>query len=189
MKNMIHGPCGDWCMKNNKCSKNFPKSFRNETTLDANGYPHYRRRNTEITYELPNGHTADDRWVVPYCPELLDIFNCHMNVEVVSSIKAVKYLYKYIYKGHDAANIIITDVQNETRIDHDEVHNYIDKRYVGPVEAAYRILSKELQDKSHSITRLPIHLPNEQCVYIPENPDEAIIAINMENSSSMLLDC
>ena len=112
-----------------------------------------------------------------------------MNVEVVSSIKAVKYLYKYIYKGHDAANVVITDAQTEINvIDHDEAKSHIDSRYVGPVEAAYRILSKELQNKSHSITRLTLHLPNEQCVYIPENPDEAIIAVNMENSSSMLLD-
>ena len=35
MKNMIHGPCGDWC-KNEKgnCSKNFPKKFQSETTMD-----------------------------------------------------------------------------------------------------------------------------------------------------------
>ena len=86
-------------------------------------------------------------------------------------------------------NVEFADVQNEfTTIDHDEVKNYIDSRYVGPVEAAYRILSKELQDESHSIVRLPIHLPNEQRIYIPENPDEATIAINMDNSSSMLLD-
>ena len=36
------------------------------------------------------------------------MFNCHINVEVVSSIESVKYLYKYIYKGHDAAAIIVT---------------------------------------------------------------------------------
>ena len=27
IKNMIHGPCSDWCMKDNRCSKNFPESF------------------------------------------------------------------------------------------------------------------------------------------------------------------
>ena len=98
-----------------------------------------------------------------------------MKVEVVKSIKAVKYLYKYIYKGHDAANIVITGVQNDIPTsNHDEVKNHIDIRYVGLVEAAYRILSKKFQDKSHFIIRLPIHLPNEQCVYNPENPDEAI---------------
>ena len=65
--------------------------------------------------------------------------------------------------------------------------NYINSRYVGSVEAAYRILNKELQEKSHSITRLALHLPNELCVFISENPDETIV-MNMENISSMFLD-
>ncbi|XP_020186773.3 uncharacterized protein [Aegilops tauschii subsp. strangulata] len=49
----------------------------------------------------------DNRWVVPYNPYLLRMFNCHINVEVCSSIKAGKYLYKYIYKGHDKASFSI----------------------------------------------------------------------------------
>ena len=60
MQNMIHGPCGDWCLKDNKCSKNSQKSFENETTLDQYGYPHYRR-NAQMTYDRPNGHTVDNR--------------------------------------------------------------------------------------------------------------------------------
>ena len=97
----------------------------------------------------------------------------------------VQYLYKYIYKAHDAATIVITE---DNRIDHDEAKRFIDSRYVGPVEAAYRILSKKLEDKSHNVTRFPLHLPNEQCVYFSDNPDEENIAINLENSSSKLLD-
>ena len=97
MKNMVHGPCGDWCKDDKgKCSKRVPKNFQEETTMDENGFPTYRRRNTG-TYHRPNGSTTDNQYVVPYNNTLLKLFNCHINVEVVSSIKSVKYLYKYIY--------------------------------------------------------------------------------------------
>ncbi|XP_058810133.1 uncharacterized protein LOC131675242 [Phymastichus coffea] len=152
MRTMTHGPCGDWCMKDGKCSKKFPKQFQDETTMDANGYPQYRRRDTGV------------------------------------DIKAVKYLYKYIYKGYDAATVVIGEAKNGNIIEHDEFRNYIETRYVGPVEACYRIFSKALQDKSHSVSRLPIHLPNEQSVIITQNEDELSLLAHLNNSSSMLLD-
>jgi hypothetical protein len=31
-------------------------------------------------------------------------FNCHINLEVCASIKSVKYIHKYIYKGNDVGN-------------------------------------------------------------------------------------
>lgn len=65
MGNMIHGPCGAWCEVNGKCSKHFPKQFRNETTMDADAYPQYRRRNTGASYERRGGHVVDNQWVVP----------------------------------------------------------------------------------------------------------------------------
>ena len=43
--------------------------------------------------------TIDNRWVVPYNPYLTRRYQCHINVEVCSSIKVIKYLYKYIYEG------------------------------------------------------------------------------------------
>ncbi len=43
------------------------------------------------------GFAFDNRWVVPYNPYLSLFFNCHINVEVCSSVAAVKYLYKYVY--------------------------------------------------------------------------------------------
>ena len=49
MKNIIHGPCGDWCIVNGKCSKKFPRLYRSETTMNEDGYPEYRRQDTEIT--------------------------------------------------------------------------------------------------------------------------------------------
>jgi hypothetical protein len=50
-----------------------------------------------------SGFVFDNRWVVPYNPYLTMWYQCHINVEVCSSITAVKYLYKYVYKGHDRA--------------------------------------------------------------------------------------
>ena len=81
-----------------------------------------RRPRRASTYKV-KGY---ERFVVPYCSQLLRIFNCHINVEVVSSVRSVKYLYKYVYKGRDVANITIKDENNETIINHDEIRNYIE---------------------------------------------------------------
>ncbi|KYN16225.1 DNA repair and recombination protein pif1, mitochondrial [Trachymyrmex cornetzi] len=187
MKHMIHGPCGDWCLVDGKCSKHYPKSYLEETRMDKDAYPYYRRRNDGKSFERPGGYVIDNRYVVPYCPILSIIFNCHMNVEVVSSIKSVKYLYKYIYKGHDAAAITIEPITDNVIIDHDEIRNFIETRYVGPVEACWRILEKKLQDKSHTIVRLPVHLPNEQSVIIENEAIEEAM-ISALNQATMLID-
>jgi hypothetical protein len=34
-------------------------------------------------------------------------YKCHINDEVCSSITVVKYLYKYVYKGHDYALAVV----------------------------------------------------------------------------------
>ena len=93
--------------------------------MDENGYPHYRRRNTGITYLRNGNYRVDNKWVVPYCPVLLEMFDCHMNVEIVSTILAVKYLYKYIDKGHDAATITIEKSQSGNIVDLDEIHDSV----------------------------------------------------------------
>jgi len=40
--------------------------------------------------------------------------------------------------------------------EYDEISRFLDFRYLGPMEAAWRIF--ELQAKSHHVERLPIHL-------------------------------
>ena len=42
---MIHGPCNERCIVNGKCSKHFPKEFREKTAMDADDYPYYRHGN------------------------------------------------------------------------------------------------------------------------------------------------
>ena len=46
----------------------------------------------------------DNRNVIPYNLYLLKKYNCHINFEVVDSIKAIKYINKYQMKGLDRSN-------------------------------------------------------------------------------------
>ena len=108
-KSQLHGPCGPRnpsrvCMEDGKCTKGFPKSFQEKTTMPPTVYPLYRRRDSGRTIEK-NGHIMDNRDVVGYNPGLSKKYRAHINIEVVSTIKAVKYLYKYCYKGHDRATL------------------------------------------------------------------------------------
>lgn len=41
-----------------------------------------------------------NQYLVPYNPYLIMKYNAHVNVEVSNTVSAVKYLYKYIYKGY-----------------------------------------------------------------------------------------
>ncbi len=200
MKMMIHGPCKDKpnlpCREDGECSKKFPKDFLEETQPNVGGYPLYRRRDTGIKYlkkgnrhRLPprEGETqgvlvsdyVDNRDVVPYNPYLLLRYECHINVEICSSIAAVKYLFKYVYKGHDCAVFKIDRVERvgssgrtETVHNWDEISSYLDTRYVSAPEAVWRILGFPMQLKSHAVYRLPVHLPEDQILYFQCEHDD-----------------
>ncbi|CAD6928034.1 unnamed protein product, partial [Tilletia controversa] len=64
-----------------------------------------------------------------------------MNVEVCTAISAVKYLYKYIFKGPDQVTIT-TDAEGNATVD--EITDYLKARYVSPCEAVGRILNFQL---------------------------------------------
>lgn len=112
---MVHGPCGAWnaaspCMVDGKCSKNFPKEFQEQTVDTGESYPLYCRPDNGRTFVTSSGINVDNRWVVPYNRWLLCKYQCHINVEVCASVQAVKYLYKYVYKGHDCARATVAPV-------------------------------------------------------------------------------
>jgi hypothetical protein len=51
--------------------------------------------------------------VVPHNPYLTKMFNAHINVEVSANIRSVKYLLKYVYKGHDCVVAVIAGLTNK----------------------------------------------------------------------------
>ncbi|XP_065639509.1 uncharacterized protein LOC100203419 [Hydra vulgaris] len=168
---MIHGLCGilnpnSTCMKDGVCSKNYPKEFNANTVVVHNGYPRYKRRDNGLVINI-KGNNVDNRWVVPYNPWLSKKYQAYINVEACMSVKAVKYLYKYIYKGHDCANILINE-----QINHDEVNTFLDCRYVSAPEALRRIFEYPISHMSHTIICLKVHLPENQLVYFREGAEQ-----------------
>ena len=76
---------------------------------------------------------------MPYNPCLLRTFDCHINVEAYGSIKSVKYLFKYIYKGHDRASVVMREIDKaDEKGNIDEIKQYRDARWVTPPEALWR---------------------------------------------------
>ncbi|XP_060170295.1 uncharacterized protein LOC132601203 [Lycium barbarum] len=132
-KHMIHGPCGalnpaSMCTrKKGYCKFKYPKEFAEQTTKGKNSYPIYKRRNTGKSVQIRE-HLIDNSWVVPYNPSLLCKFSCHINVEICSYIKVIKYIYKYICKGHD--KIAFNVHSNDTNIEIDEIKEYQSARWV-----------------------------------------------------------
>jgi len=49
--------------------------------MDEDAYSYYRRQNNGKSFEHPGGYIVNNRYVVPYCPILSIIFNCHINVD------------------------------------------------------------------------------------------------------------
>ncbi|CAH1427950.1 unnamed protein product [Lactuca virosa] len=190
VSHMIHGPCGGLnsdcpCMNNEqkKCRFRYPRQF-NETTLQGkDSYPVYRRRDNGIEVDV-RGNKMDNRWVVPYNPKLLMMFNCHLNVEVCSSITSVKYVFKYIYKGHDKQVINIDPDGQPVAVN--EIKWFQDARYVSPLEAMWRIFSFPLSQIHPFVMALQVHLPNQQMVRFSEDDTLTSVVEKEKDRRSML---
>ncbi|XP_055386179.1 uncharacterized protein LOC129615126 [Condylostylus longicornis] len=102
----------------------------------------------------------NNQWIVPYCPSVLFLMNCHCNLEIATTTKVIKYVYKYLHKGPDHALPSVIENMNSQ----DETENYVNYRYISSSEALWRIFEYNLCHCHPAVVPLPIHLENEQCV-------------------------
>jgi hypothetical protein len=142
--------------------------------MEINEYPIYRCRDTGHTL-LVHGIELDNRWVVSHNVYLLTKYDAHINVEVCNNIRAIKYLFKYVYKGHDHAIVEISR-QNDNAtegnvVEADEIKKYLDCRYVSTSEAAWRIFKFDMHEQFPTVERLQYHLPNQQIVLFNSDDD------------------
>uniref|UniRef100_W5N963 Uncharacterized protein n=1 Tax=Lepisosteus oculatus TaxID=7918 RepID=W5N963_LEPOC len=173
VQNMIHRPCGPRnspYMQDIKCIKRYPREFLQETQTDQDCYPLHKRRKPEDC-----GHEAiimindqevfvDNRWVVPAINPLLSkTFKAHIKVEYCSSVKSIKYMFKYINNGIETAVFGIQNKESNNKITKFEMGRYISSN------EAWKILKFPISKHNPTVFLLAVHLENGQCVYF--NPE------------------
>ncbi|GMG20868.1 unnamed protein product [Ambrosiozyma monospora] len=158
---MIHR-CTPKCHREDgTCSLNFPKPFSSSTVVNEDSYALPRRRRT--------AEGGDDRnsTVVPYNSYLMRRYDCHINVEICFGIKAVKYIHKYLHKGNDRCWVDVHD-QN------DEISAHLNSRYVGSMEAVYRICKFKTHTLTPSVMLLNVHEEGQTWMVFNPNAETAV---------------
>jgi hypothetical protein len=81
-------------------------------------------------------------------------YECHINVEVCTSVQTVKYLYKYVHKPKDRAMVRVAEEDK-----YDEVKKYQDARSFGTSEACWRTYNFRMYQMRPSVMPLSVHAP------------------------------
>ena len=177
---MLHIPCGSvnpgppcFQKKKGKCDHNFSQQYCAVSSFsEPDGSQIYRRRTPSevgasglVRLRLNKrwvGYEYASKYIVPHNLWLLKSFGCHINSEICSSIKVIKYLLWYPFKGD-------TRVIGSTQKTNDEVGHYADLRTVGVMEAFWKIYEFPLHLRYPFVTILPINLEDDQQVYFDED--------------------
>ncbi|XP_023644880.1 uncharacterized protein LOC17896811 [Capsella rubella] len=211
---MIHGPCGaanpkSPCMVEGTCSKQYPKKHQEITKVGSDGYPIYRRRETNDFVEK-GGFKCDNRYVVPYNKKLSLRYQAHINVEWCNQNGSIKYLFKYINKGPDRVTFIVEPVNqpttnssatteqesSPTEKKKNEIKDWFDCRYlclnlsikyVSASEAIWRIFKFPLQHRSTPVQRLSFHDEGKQPAYFDSKAHIDDVLERISNQDSMFM--
>jgi hypothetical protein len=173
-EHMVHGPCGLYnpkcsCMKNGRCSKNYPKDFHEATTVDESGFAIYKRPNNQ-RFVIKGGVRLDNRWIVPHKIELLKKYNAHINTKWCNKSIFINYLFKYVTKGPDCSKGFLQNITNGDETPKDEETNTRDEvkesldTHICPFDSCWRIFRFQIQCHFPPVERMPVHLLDENYV-------------------------
>lgn len=139
-----------------KIYKMVPKESQNETAInEGTGFVFNRRRDDGRYFPASRNRPIhqDNRWIVPYNLYLLMKYDSHVNVEICSMAQSVKYIYNYVYKEHDRANVELQNSNtndaipgngsnmSETQICINEIQRWQASRYISSTECCWRLCS------------------------------------------------
>ena len=168
---MLHGPCGaanpkSSCMVKNKdgqmaCRFGFPKNFSEQTYLQPNGYPYYKRPNNGRVF-TKNGFDFDNRWVVANNRYLLMRYQSHTNSEYIGGFGSLRYQFKYYIKGQDLVTAKVTQEANGA--DLDEVEEFVNARFITAHFAMWRLIEGPIVSRYPPVVRLAVHDKDKQFV-------------------------
>lgn len=104
----------------------------------TDGYAIYRRRNNDRFFQKGEIY-FDNSFVVPYNKTLLLKYKAHINVEWCNQSRSIKYLFKYVNKGHDRVTTTFynNSDDNGDNLCVDEIKLYYDCRYLSACGAAW----------------------------------------------------
>jgi hypothetical protein len=92
----------------------------------------------------------DNRWIVPYNLYLIRRYKAYINVEVCTTVQAIKYIHKYVYKERDKAILKIANT--------DKIKRYVTCRYIGLSQAIWGLLEFLMHKEYLTIVRLSLYL-------------------------------
>ncbi|KAH7698989.1 hypothetical protein AAVH_33912, partial [Aphelenchoides avenae] len=144
------------------CRWNFPKPYRRSTRVNEDGRVEYARPDNGRAFNVGSvDHPVlvTNRDISSYCPRLLKRFGCHVNVDLCFGSNAIKYLFKYCYKGYDRTKVALS--VDGTTLHYDEPAQHVDARCVTAPEAMWRLRGNELHGKSHTVECLDVNLPGQ----------------------------
>ena len=118
--------------------------------------------------------------MVPHSLYLSCCFQTHINVEFCASVKAIKYIHKYIYKGSHQTTIAL-------HLQSNKVTRHLHGRYIGPTEAIWRLFEFPMHEEYPSVQTFAVHQPGEPIVYFNPELTTEEVREQMENACSTLM--